>query len=103
MHGQYAGKSLIGYMSLSHVNDGIYELHNLSVLPEFRHRGFGRSMLDFAKEVVLSLGGKTLNVAIIDESNVLKAWYVSNGFKQIEKRKFDHLPFTSGYLDFSVK
>lgn len=102
MYGLYAGKKIIGYMSLSKEGGGDFELHNLAILPEYRHRGFGKQMLDFAKEKVMSLGGASIKVGIIEESTVLKDWYIANGFVPTGTKKFDHLPFTSGYLEWGV-
>lgn len=102
MFGLYHEGQLVGYMSLSKESDTVYELHNLAVLPEYRHNGFGKKMLDFAKETVQSLGGHTIKIGIIEESTILKNWYESNGFVHTGTRKFDHLPFTSGYLECHV-
>ena len=94
----YQGK-IVGYMSLSKESETAYELHNLAVLPEYRHNGFGKSMLNHAKETVLQLGGNTIKIGIIEESTILKDWYMANGFVHTGTKKFDHLPFTSGYLE----
>lgn len=102
MYALYAGKKIIGYMSLSKESDDAYELHNLAVLPEYRHNGFGKLLLDHAKNTVRSLGGSIIKIGIIEESTVLKNWYIANGFVHTGSRKFDHLPFTSGYLERSV-
>ena len=102
MFGLYDGKKLIGYMSLSKESDGAFELHNLAVLPEFRHGGLGKRLLDSAKETVRSLGGNCIKIGIIEESTVLKNWYVANGFVHKGTKKFEHLPFTSGYLEWRV-
>ncbi len=72
MYALYAGKKMIGYMSLSKESEDVYELHNLAVLPEYRHKGFGRLLLDYAKEIVKSLGGSVMKIGIIEESKVLK-------------------------------
>lgn len=100
MYALYAGKKVIGYMSLSKESDDAYELHNLAVLPEYRHNGFGKLLLDYAKETVKSLDGNTIKIGIIEESTVLKNWYIANGFVHTGTKKFDHLPFTSGYLEW---
>ena len=102
MYALYAGKKIIGYMSLSKEGEDTFELHNLAVLPVYRHKGFGKLQLDHARDVVKSLGGKTIKIGIIEESTVLKDWYLANGFVHIGTKKFDHLPFTSGYLERSV-
>jgi len=100
MFGLYTDERIIGYMSLSKEADKAYELHNLAILPEFRHLGFGTQLLDYAKETVKSLGGSKINIGIIEESTVLKNWYITNGFEHVGTKKFDHLPFTSGYLEW---
>lgn len=92
----------VGYMSLSKEGDAVYELHNLAVLPEYRHRGFGKKLLDHAKETVKALGGSTIQIGIIEESAVLKHWYEQNGFVHRGTKKFPYLPFTSGYLECSL-
>ena len=102
MFGLYHENQLVGYMSLSKEGENVYELHNLAVLPEFRHKGFGKNMLDFAKETAKNLGGNTIKIGIIEESTVLKEWYMANGFVHTGVRKFDHLPFTSGYLECNL-
>ncbi|MBE6936995.1 MAG: GNAT family N-acetyltransferase [Ruminococcaceae bacterium] len=103
MFGLYAGGEIIGYMSLSKEDDDVFELHNLAVLPEYRHNGFGKLLLDRAKETVRSLGGNKIKIGIIEESTVLKNWYIANGFVHVGTKKFDHLPFTSGYLEWRVR
>ncbi|MBS5724463.1 MAG: GNAT family N-acetyltransferase [Clostridiales bacterium] len=100
MYALYAEKKIIGYMSLSKEGENAFELHNLAVLPEHRHNGFGKLLLDHAKEVVKSLDGNIIKIGIIEESAVLKNWYIANGFVHTGTEKFDHLPFTSGYLEW---
>ena len=101
MFGLYEGKKMIGYMSISKEDgEGVFELHNLAVLPEYRHNGCGKLLLDHAKETVRSLGGCCIKIGIIEESTVLKSWYIANGFVPTGTKKFDHLPFTSGFLEW---
>lgn len=100
MFALYKGGNIVGYMSLSKENDDIYELHNLAVLPEHRHEGHGKRLLELAKATVKSLGGSIIRIGIIEESTVLKKWYISNGFIPTGTKKYEHLPFTSGYLEW---
>ena len=100
MYALYNGEKIIGYMSLSKEGDDVFELHNLAVLPEYRHKGFGKLLMDHAKEVVRTLGGKSIKVGIIEESDVLKKWYIANGFVHTGTKKYDHLPYKSGYLEW---
>jgi len=99
MFGLYDKDQLIGYFSLSEEKDGAYELHNLSVLPEYRHKGAGKLLLAHAKETVREKGGRKITIGIIDESTLLKNWYAENGFVYTGSKKFAHLPFTAGYME----
>lgn len=101
MYALHVGEKIVGYMSLSKEGEDSYELHNLAVLPEYRHNGFGRLLLDHAKDEVKSMGGSSIQIGIIEESVVLKNWYIANGFVPTGTKKFDHLPFTSGYLKWN--
>lgn len=100
MFGLFDGEKIIGYVSISKTDNAVFELHNLAVLPEFRHRGFGDMLVEHAKATVKALGGTKIKIGIIDESEILKNWYISKGFKYIGNKKYDHLPFTSGYLEW---
>ncbi len=102
MFGLFAGKALIGYVSLSAEGD-VYTLHNLAVLPEYRHHGFGKQLLDYAKAHAKALGGSVIKIGIIDESTVLKEWYAANGFVHTGSHKFEHLPFTTSYMEYNIR
>jgi len=95
-----SGARIVGYMSLSKEDDNTFELHNLAVLSELRHNGYGKMLLDYAKDKVKSLSSSKIKIGIIEESTVLKNWYIANGFIHTGMKKFDHLPFTSGYLEW---
>lgn len=103
MFGLFEGGEMLGYASLSKEGDSIYELHNLSVLPECRHKGYGKMLIDYAKNCVSTLGGAVIRIGIIEENDVLKSWYTANGFVHMGTKKFSHLPFTSGFMEWRLK
>lgn len=100
MFGLYDMEELVGYSSLSKENENIYELHNLAVPQEYRHNGYGKILLDYAKEKVREYGGQKIKIGIIEDNTVLKSWYAANGFVHTGTRKFDHLPFTVGFMEW---
>ncbi|MGN1345314.1 MAG: GNAT family N-acetyltransferase, partial [Eubacteriales bacterium] len=102
MLGLYENEKKIGYVSLSHTEGETYELHHLAVLPEYRHRGGGTMMLDCAKEFLLQNGGKRMTIGIIEESEQLRKWYAANGFHHTGTKKFPHLPFTTGFMEWRI-
>lgn len=91
--------AIVGYFSLS-LNDGIAELNNLSVLPEYRHLGIGKELVDCAADYSKNtLGINKIKIGIIEENTVLKEWYKALGFVHTGTRKFEHLPFTVGFME----
>lgn len=92
----------VGYFSLAKRNDEEWELNNLAVLPEYRHLGIGKSMIDYAVTTVKNYGGAKISIGIIEENIVLKNWYLNLGFKHISTCKFEHLPFTVGLMELNL-
>ncbi|WP_238457802.1 GNAT family N-acetyltransferase [Desulforamulus ferrireducens] len=97
------GDKIIGFASLTALNNGTYEMNDVSVLPEYRRYGYGKMILDFCKAKVKSFGGSKIIIGIMEESTVLKDWYTANGFVHTETKKFEHLPFTVGYMEWKAK
>lgn len=77
-------------------------MNNLSILPEYRHKGYGKELLDVCKNKVKELGGNKITIGIIEENTKLKEWYIAYGFIQTGTRKFGHLPFTVGFMELNV-
>lgn len=93
---------IIGYMQLEKSAQELYYLQKLVVLPEYRHMGLGTKLLDYAKKQVEELGGRRISIGIIEENMVLKNWYLAYGFRHTGTRRFEHLPFTVGFMELVV-
>jgi len=102
MYGFYLGDEAIGYVSLENKGNTVFELRNLSVLPEYRKKGYGEQLLAFCKIKVKELNGTKISIGIIEENIKLKNWYIRNGFIHTGTKQFDHLPFTVGYMECPV-
>lgn len=102
MYGVTEGSQIIGYMQLEKNSDELYFLQKLVVLPHYRHFGIGKKLLDYTKELVGKLGGKRISISIIEENTVLKNWYLAYGFQVMGIRKFEHLPFTVGFMELII-
>ena len=102
MHGYYLNNTMIGYASLEIKGLSTFELRNLAVLPEYRHMGYGKQILDFCKMKVRELNGNIITLGIIEENTMLKNWYIANGFIHIGTKLFEHLPFTVGFMECTV-
>jgi GNAT superfamily N-acetyltransferase len=95
-------KVLAGFMALEKINENIYKLEKLAVLPEYRHNNYGRALVEFAKCKVKELDAVKLTLSIIEENKVLKNWYAENGFVHTGTEIFPHLPFTVGYMEMEL-
>lgn len=95
----YQGR-IVGYYSLTLEEDGrAAELNNLAVLPQYRHKGIGRKLVNDCKERVAALGAKKLKVGIVEENTTLRTWYAEYGFIHVGSKKHDFFPFTCGYME----
>ena len=101
MYELYEKKQMVGYVSLSDKGGGLFELHNLAVLPEYRHKGYGKQLLDFCKTKVKEAGGDKITLGMIEENTVLKDWYAANGFIHTGIKWFKHMPFTVGFMEWT--
>jgi ribosomal protein S18 acetylase RimI-like enzyme len=104
MYGLYEGNQLIGYVSISKSReiDRVYEIHHIAVLPEYRHKSYGKQLLDFCKAKVKEMGGIKITLGMIEENTMLKNWYAANGFIHIGTKRFTHLPFMVGFMELEV-
>ena len=100
--GLYEGGLLVGYVALTKSGRRAYKLDHLAVLPEYRHRGYGRQLLDFCKGKAKALKAKKLTLGMIDENTKLKDWYAANGFVHTGTKKIEGLPFTPGYMEYII-
>ena len=96
------GDKIVGYYSLAVLNEDEIELNNLAVLPEYRHCGIGRKLLEDCFSRAKALGAKKLRIGIVEENQVLRKWYESNGFTHLGTMKFDFFPFTCGYMEVNL-
>ncbi len=102
MYAAFQETKIIGYIQLEKSTQELYFLQKLVVLPNYRHMGIGRALLDFAKEKVAEWEGNRISIGIIEENTVLKNWYLSYGFEPTATRKFEHLPFTVGFMELKL-
>ena len=89
---------LCGYYSLLMQDNNECELNNLSVLPEFRHCGIGKELLEHAYKSAAEHGCRLINIGIVEENQKLRKWYEQNGAVHTGTIKYDFFPFTCGYM-----
>jgi diamine N-acetyltransferase len=85
---------LAGVVGVRRVDEQVYSVEKLAVLPEVRHCGYGRRLMDHACDLIRLAGGKRITISVIDENTVLKEWYLGQGFRVTETKRYEQLPFT---------
>lgn len=95
----YDGDKIVGYYSLLLQENSECELNNLCVLPEYRHKGIGEKLLENAFNEAKALNCVKMNIGIVEENTLLRKWYESFGFIHSGTHKFDHFPFTCGFME----
>ena len=103
MFGLFEEGRQIGFVALEKTHHNIIYIERLSVLPEFRHKGYGKTILDFIFSYVKAQGAKKVSIGIVNENLLLKNWYISYGFKETGVKKFEHLPFTVCFMEKIVE
>jgi diamine N-acetyltransferase len=100
----YVNNSIIvGCFALSEQDDGSFELSNVAVQREYRGKGYGKEMVAFAMNKVKESGRNKIIIGIIEENVKLKDWYSTLGFKHKGTRRYNHLPFTVGNMEVTLK
>jgi ribosomal protein S18 acetylase RimI-like enzyme len=102
MFGLFEDKAQIGFVAVEKADGGIFYMEKLAVLPEYRHRGYGRTLIDFVCEYVKNEGGSAISIGIIDHHSVLKNWYRACGFTITDTKSFGNLSFKVCFLSRTV-
>lgn len=102
MYGVFVEKKQVGFVALEMLKDGTYEMQKLAVLPEYRHLGYGESLINFLKDYIKQQHGNVLITGVIEENDMLKRWYQEIGFKEQTVLNFKHLPFKIGMMQIEI-
>jgi len=101
--GLFADEKLIGFVALVYKGCNAFEMNLLSVLPEYRHLGYGKNLLHFCKNKTAELGGEKILISIWEKHSRLKNWYTANGFVFIEEKITDFFPYPVVYMEWVRK
>ncbi len=79
-----------------------FYIEKVSVVPEYRNRGFGVQLMDFAISKIQESGGSIVSIALIDSNTKLKNWYLKQGFIITGSKDFEHLPFRVCFMNKQI-
>ena len=84
-------------------NAEIAYLNRLSVLPEWRRRGYGEQLVAHVIALARAVAIPAISIGVIGEHEDLQRWYRKQGFVDGESKRFPHLPFAVKYMRYTVK
>ena len=99
MFAYYSDGTPVGFLAMKMYDGGYCGINNIVVLPEYRHNGYGRELLEFCKQRAVDLGARKIRFGMIDDNMQLKKWYEDNGFVTVEHKNYDGAPFTVGKME----
>jgi N-acetylglutamate synthase-like GNAT family acetyltransferase len=91
--GYKKNNTIIGCAGYTKYTDEIYKIKRLAVLPKYRHQGIGKKLLQNIERKIKKVGGKIIEIHIVNENEQLKGWYKKNGYEEIKIEQIDRLPF----------
>ena len=57
-----------------------FYIKRLAVAPFYRHKGYGKSLIDKAIAIIRRVGGREVAIGIMNQNKPLKDWYLGKGF-----------------------
>ena len=99
LFGLFLNDVQVGFVAVEKADDSLYYMDKLAVMPEHRHKGYGRKLVEFVLDYAKKNKGEKVSLGMIDGSEVLKNWYQQLGFEVIGTKNFEHLPFTVCFME----
>jgi len=99
MFGLFLNNVQVGFVAVEKADGTLCYMDKLAVIPEHRHKGYGRKLVEFVLDYVKKNRGEKVSLGMIDESAVLKNWYRQLGFEVTRTKNFEHLPFTVCFME----
>ena len=96
---------LIGCVAIEKSKRGLqtFYIERLAVVPVNRHKGYGKSLIDNAVDMIRRVGGHEVSIGIMNQDKPLKVWYLGQGFVERECKRFEHLPFEVCFMSKSIE
>lgn len=100
--GLYEDGRQVGFVAVEKEDDGKYWMKRLAVLPEYRHGGSGRVLVDTVIDYVRALGESKLHIGVVYDQTIVVKWYLAQGFKVTKIFGVPELPFKVGFMELEL-
>jgi ribosomal protein S18 acetylase RimI-like enzyme len=99
MYGYKINNQIVGCIGYSFYKDQVYFIERLATLPEFRHLGIGKKLMEYIENKIKENGGNTAEINVVDKNVILEKKKKKMNYKQIRIDKLVDgkikLPFDS--------
>ena len=95
MYGYTTNDQIVGCVGYWRDNNEIFHIERLATLPEYRHLGIGRKLMEFVENKIKETGGKITEIHVLDKNTLLIEWYKKLNYMKIRIDELTHLPFNS--------
>jgi ribosomal protein S18 acetylase RimI-like enzyme len=103
MYGYKEDDQIIGCVGYSYFKNQKYFIERLATLPEYRHLGIGKKLMEFIENEIRKIGGKIIEIHVVDKNTVLREWYKKQKYIEIRIDKIETLPFNSCVMNKDLK
>jgi len=103
MYGYKKNDLIIGCVGYSCYRDQVYFIERLATLPEYRHLGIGRKLMEFIENKIIETGGRIAEIHVVDKNIVLREWYKKINYAEIRVDEIKTLPFNSCVMNKELK
>ncbi len=100
--GYFEKEKIIGCYALEPANNEKFYLERLCVHPSKRHNSIGHILMKDAFKRVKAKDANIISIGIINDNIILKEWYKGLGFKEIEIKTFERLPFDVCFMEKNI-
>jgi N-acetylglutamate synthase-like GNAT family acetyltransferase len=90
--------NVIGCVALGKANQEVYFMERLAVLPEYRDKGYGHTLVDYCFKQARERMAKRVEADVIADHDELVEWYRRLGFRFKQRARFNHIPFPVAYM-----
>ena len=95
LYGYINNDQIVGCVGYWTDNNGINHIERLATLPEYRHLGIGKKLMNFVENKIKENNGIIAEVHVLDKNLLLIEWYKKLNYVKIRIDELKHLPFNS--------
>jgi len=100
--GLFENDRQVGFVVVSAVEEKKCWFGKLAVLPDVRHKGYGRKLVEFAVDLGRSLGAERISLGLVEDNARLKRWYESLGFRTTRTLRPEGMNWDVSFMEKEV-